>query len=105
MKAVIKTGGKQYLVGENEMVVIDKLPEVQEAKITFNEVLMIFDDDGKVVTLGTPIIEKSKVEAEVVQQFRDDKIRVFKMNRRKRYRKTMGHRQDLTKVKIISITA
>lgn len=105
MKAVIKTGGKQYLVGENEMVVIDKLPEVQEAKITFNEVLMIFDDDGKVVTLGTPIIEKAKVEAEVVQQFRDDKIRVFKMNRRKRYRKTMGHRQDLTKVKIISITA
>ncbi|HAR54919.1 TPA: 50S ribosomal protein L21 [Patescibacteria group bacterium] len=105
MKAVIKTGGKQYLVGENDVLVVDKLPEAEAAKVTFNEVLLTADDEGKTVTLGTPTVAEAKVEAEVVQQFKDDKLRVFKMRRRKRYRKSMGHRQDLTKIKIVSITA
>jgi len=105
MKAVIKTGGKQYLVGENDVLVVDKLPEAEAAKVTFNEVLLTADDEGKTVTLGTPTVAEAKVEAEVVQQFKDDKLRVFKMRRRKRYRKSMGNRQDLTKIKIVSITA
>ncbi|MBU1092128.1 50S ribosomal protein L21 [Patescibacteria group bacterium] len=105
MKAVIKTGGKQYLVGENEVLVVDKLPEAQDNKIIFNEVLLVSDEDGKAVKLGMPTVEGAKVEAEIVQTLKDDKLRIFKMHRRKRYRRTQGHRQDITKIKIISITA
>ena len=105
MKAVIKTGGKQYLVSEGEVLAIEKLPEVAGAKITIPEVLMISDDEGKDIKLGTPVLEGAKVEAEVVEQVKADKIRVFKMRRRKRYRKTIGHRQKLTQIKIISISA
>ena len=105
MKAVIKTGGKQYLVQEGEVLAIEKLPEAAGAKITISEVLMISDDEGKDIKLGTPVLEGAKVEAEVVEQVKANKIRVFKMRRRKRYRKTIGHRQKLTQIKIISISA
>ena len=105
MKAVIKTGGKQYLVSENEVLVVDKLPEAKDNKITFNEVLLVSDEDGKAVKLGTPTVEGAKVEAEIVESLKDDKLRIFKMHRRKRYRRTMGHRQDITKIKITAITA
>ena len=105
MKAVIKTGGKQYLVSEGEVLAIEKLPEAAGAKITLSDVLMISDDEGKDIRLGAPVLEGAKVEAEVVEQVKADKIRVFKMRRRKRYRKTIGHRQKLTQIKIISISA
>ncbi|MFA5966903.1 MAG: 50S ribosomal protein L21 [Patescibacteria group bacterium] len=105
MKAVIKTGGKQYLVSEGDVLVIEKLPEEAGAKITLSDVLLVSDDEGKDVKLGTPVLEGAKVEAEVVEQVKADKIRVFKMKRRKNYRKTIGHRQKLTQIKIISITA
>lgn len=100
-KAVIKTGGKQYLVSEGDVLDIEKIEG--EGKIKFAEVLMI--DDGKVTKLGTPNIDKASVEAEIVEQFKDKKIHVFKMKRRKRYRKTQGHRQNVTKVKIVKINA
>jgi large subunit ribosomal protein L21 len=99
--AVIQTGGKQYLVEEGTIVDIEKL-EGQDGKIEFAEVLMI--DDGKAVKLGTPTIEGAKVTGEIMEQFRDDKVTVIKMHRRKRYRRKQGHRQDLTKVKIVKIT-
>ena len=105
MKAVIKTGGKQYLVSEGDVLAVEKLPEAAGAKITFPDVLMVSDDEGKDIQLGAPILENAKVEAEVVEQVKADKIRVFKMRRRKRYRKTLGHRQKLTQIKIISISA
>lgn len=105
MKAVIKTGGKQYLVQEGDVLAIEKLPEEVGAKITLSDVLMVSDDEGKEVKLGAPILEGAKVEAEVVEQVKADKIRVFKMRRRKRYRKTIGHRQKLTQIKVVSITA
>lgn len=105
MKAVIKTGGKQYLVSEGDILTIEKLPEEAGEKIIISEVLLISDDEGNDIKLGDPIIAAAKVEAEIVEQVKDDKIRVFKMRRRKRYRKTMGHRQKLTQIKIISILA
>ena len=105
MKAVIKTGGKQYLVQEGDVLEIEKLPEAAGAKITFSEVLLVSDDEGKDLQLGEPILANAKVEAELVEQVKADKLRIFKMRRRKRYRKTMGHRQKLTQIKIVSISA
>jgi len=105
MKAVIKTGGKQYLVSEGEVLAIEKLSEETGAKITIPDVLMVSDDEGQDIKLGAPVVEGAKVEAEVVEQVKADKIRVFKMRRRKRYRKTQGHRQKLTQIKITKITS
>ena len=102
MKAVIRTGGKQYLVGIDDILDVEKISADKAGKIIFDEVLMIAED--KNVKLGDPIIKGAKVEAIVEEQFKDKKIVVFKMKRRKRYRKTQGHRQQLTKVKITKIT-
>ncbi len=105
MKAVIKTGGKQYLVQEGDVLAVEKLPEAVGAKISFPEVLLVSDDEGKDLKLGNPILPDAKVEAEIVEEVKADKIRVFKMRRRKNYRKTIGHRQKLTQIKIVSISA
>lgn len=105
MKAVIQTGGKQYLVSEGDILAIEKLPEVAGAKIALSDVLLVSDDEGKEVKIGNPVVANAKVEIEVVEQVKADKIRVFKMRRRKNYRKTIGHRQKLTEIKIISISA
>ena len=98
--AVIKTGGKQYLVEEGTVLDIEKVVD-KDGKVEFTDVLLI--DDGKSLKLGTPLVEKAIVSGEVVEQFKDKKIRVFKMKRRKRYRRTQGHRQQKTRVKIIKI--
>jgi large subunit ribosomal protein L21 len=99
--AVIKTGGKQYLVSEGDVLDIETVVADEAGKLVFTEVLMIGDDKG--VKLGTPNLEGAKVTAELVNDFREDKIIVFKMKRRKRYRKTQGHRQNKSKVKITGI--
>lgn len=99
--AVIQTGGKQYLVEEGTVIDIERL-EDKDGKIEFADVLMI--DDGKAVKLGTPTIEKATVSGELMEHFRDDKVTVFKLHRRKRYRRKQGHRQNLTKVKITKIS-
>jgi len=98
--AVIKTGGKQYLVEAGTVLDIEKVAD-KDGKIIFDEVLLI--DDGKSTKIGTPLVDGAKVEAEIVEQFKDKKIRVFKMKRRKGYRRTQGHRQQKTKVKITKI--
>jgi len=103
MKAVIRTGGKQYLVSEGDVIDVEKIPSDKKDKITFDEVLL-FANDKDEVELGDPVIKGAKVEAELVEQFRDKKVVVFKMKRRKRYRKTQGHRQNLTKIKITKIS-
>lgn len=105
MKAVIRTGGKQYLVSEGEVLAVEKLPETVGTTVSFPEVLLVSDNEGKELKLGNPTLADAKVEAEVVEEVKADKLRVFKMRRRKNYRKTIGHRQKLTQIKIISISA
>ncbi|MDD3480611.1 MAG: 50S ribosomal protein L21 [Patescibacteria group bacterium] len=96
----MKTGGKQYLVEEGRYYNFEKLPEEEGKTVTFTEVLLTID--GKTVKIGKPIVE-AKVTGKVLSQFKDDKVKVFKYKKRKRYRKTYGHRQPLTKVEIVKI--
>ena len=103
MFAVIRTGGKQYKVAKDDVIRVEKLDAEPGAKVSLDEVLMV--DSGKGVTVGQPLVAGAKVQAEVVEQTRGDKIIVFKMKRRKNYRRTKGHRQDLTVLKITDIKA
>ncbi|MFC1673684.1 50S ribosomal protein L21 [Pseudomonadota bacterium] len=104
MFAVIKTGGKQYRVSENDVLVVEKLTGEDGAKIEFNEVLMI-GEDGKAPTVGAPLLDKASVTGEVVRQTRGEKLIIFKKRRRQNSRRKNGHRQDLTLVKITGISA
>ena len=104
MFAVIKTGGKQYRVSEDDVFVVEKLTGEAGATVEFNDVLMI-GEDGKAPTVGTPTIDKATVFGEVVKQTRGDKVIIFKKRRRQNSRRKNGHRQDLTLVKITSISA
>ena len=101
MYAVLKTGGKQYKVSENDVIIVERLTGESGAKINLDEVLMI--GEGENTTVGTPIIEGALVAAEVLEHKRGDKITVFKKKRRKNYRRTMGHRQELTVLRITDI--
>jgi len=100
MYAVIKTGGKQYKVEEGDTIRVEKLAGEKGDTITFNEILMIGGDE---YVVGSPLIEDAQVSATVVRQFKDKKVIVFKMKRRKRYHRKQGHRQELTEVRITSI--
>ena len=101
MTAVIRTGGKQYSVNKDDIIIVEKLPEEQGKTITFSDVLMI--TEGEKTLVGTPYVENASVTAEVIEQSRSKKIIVFKKKRRQNYRRTMGHRQLQTKLKIIDI--
>ncbi|HNQ85205.1 MAG TPA: 50S ribosomal protein L21 [Deltaproteobacteria bacterium] len=101
MYAVIKTGGKQYKVEEGDIVRVEKIEAEKGDAVTFDNVLLIGGDE---YAIGTPTVKGASVSASVVRQFRDKKIVVFKMKRRKRYRKTQGHRQYLTEVRITKIS-
>jgi large subunit ribosomal protein L21 len=103
MFAVIKAQGKQYRVATGDELTIDRLSGDKGAKIALGEVLMLVD--GGKTTVGTPLVGGAKVEAEIVEHSRGDKIKVFKKRRRQNYHRTRGHRQDLTTVKITAITA
>ncbi len=98
MFAVIKTGGKQYKVQEGEILQVEKLNIEKGKKVRFDEVLLIEDVDK--AQIGTPFVKDAVVEAVVVENFKDKKVIVFKKKRRKQYRKTKGHRQELTKIQI-----
>jgi large subunit ribosomal protein L21 len=101
MFAVIKTGGKQYVVKEGDLLDVEKLGLEAGRKILFEQVLLI--DDGANTLIGTPLLPNAVVKADIVEAFKDDKILVFKKKRRKQFRRTRGHRQPLTKVKIEKI--
>jgi large subunit ribosomal protein L21 len=101
MFAVIKTGGKQYKVAKDDVIVIEKLNAEAGEVVAFDSVLMV--GEGADTKAGTPFIEGICVAGEVVEQTRGDKILVFKKKRRQNYRRTAGHRQDLTVVKITDI--
>lgn len=102
MYAVIKTGGKQYRVKEGDVLKIEKLPNDIGSTIKFSEVLMLTDGDK--VTVGTPLLDKVSVSAEVLDQARHKKIKIIKFRRRKHHMKHMGHRQYFTQIKITAIT-
>lgn len=98
MYAVILTGGKQYRVKAGDLLSIEKLEVEQGGKVHFDRVLLI--EDGENVRIGRPVLENAVVEAEVIENYRDKKVLVFKKKRRKQFRRTRGHRQMLTKVRI-----
>ena len=100
MLAVIKTGGKQYLIKTGESLKIEKLPQAEGEKIVFDKVLLTAKDDGSDVVLGKPYIEGATIEAVVELQGRSKKIRVEKYKRKVRYHKVYGHRQKFTKVSV-----
>lgn len=101
MFAIIRTGGKQYRVATGDEIVVEKIDGEPGTKVTFDNVLMIKDKD-KVLT-GKEV-EKAKVYGEIVEQFKGEKIIVFKYRPKKRYRRKTGHRQQYTRVKITRIT-
>lgn len=100
MYAVVKTGGKQYRVAVGDRLKVEKLNSEAGASIDLGEVLMVAD--GEKLDVGAPTLDTS-VTATVVGHGRGDKIKVFKMRRRKNYRRTQGHRQDFTEVEITAI--
>jgi large subunit ribosomal protein L21 len=101
MYAVIQTGGKQYRVRSGEQVKVESLAAEVGAAVSFDRVLMLGEGDG--VKVGAPFVSGVTVKATVVAQGRGEKIRIFKMRRRKHYAKTQGHRQGFTEVRIDEI--
>jgi len=102
MYAAIKSGGKQHKVSEGEEILLEKLSLDEGDVIEFSEVLAV-NKDGN-LNVGKPLLEGAVVKAKVINHLKTKKITVIKMKRRKDYRKKQGHRQNLTKVKIESIS-
>ncbi|MCK9273637.1 MAG: 50S ribosomal protein L21 [Syntrophales bacterium] len=103
MYAVIKTGGKQYKVSVGDILEFEKIEGNSGDMVSFDEVLMIADSED--IKVGTPILEGAKVNAEIISQTKGPKITIFKMKRRKGYRRKTGHRQKLTSLKIKEIVS
>ena len=102
MYAIIRTGGKQYRVEPGDVVRLELLDAEVGASVTLDDVLLVGGDDTQV---GAPRLENAAVVGTVVEQGRDRKVRVFKHKRRKQYRRTKGHRQSFTAVKIERVEA
>jgi large subunit ribosomal protein L21 len=103
MYAVIRTGGKQYKVAENDVLAIERLDGEKEGELSFSNVLALHD--GKDIQIGAPFIEGAVVTADILDQSRADKIIVFKKKRRQGYRRKKGHRQLETVIRITGILA
>jgi large subunit ribosomal protein L21 len=103
MYAVVKTGGKQYRVAKDDVLTIEKLDGEAGAVIELEQVLAI--NDGKGLTIGTPMIDGARVAATVLEQKKGEKVLIFKKKRRQNYRRTKGHRQQLTVIRISDILA
>lgn len=101
MYAVIKTGGKQYRVAAGEKLKIEQIPADVGEEVVLNQVLAVGTGSG--LTVGTPLVAGASVKATVVSQGKHDKIRIFKMRRRKQYRRRQGHRQHFTELHIAEI--
>ena len=101
MYAVVKTGGKQYRVTKDDTILVEKLDADEGQTVTLTDVMLL--GDGDKVTVGTPVVADASVEAQVVSQTRGPKIIIFRRKRRKNHRRTQGHRQDLTLLKITDI--
>lgn len=101
MYAVIVTGGKQYRVKEGDVLAVEKLDLEPGRKAQFDRVLLI--EDGANVQVGTPVLDNAMVLALVLENFKDEKVLVFKKKRRKQFRRTRGHRQQLSRVRVTKI--
>lgn len=102
MYAVIKTGGKQHRVSVGEALKVEKIEAQTGSEIVLTEVLMV--GEGEQVTIGSPLVSGASVKATVLTQGKGDKVKIYKMRRRKHYRKSQGHRQLFTEIRIDSIS-
>ena len=102
MYAVIKTGGKQYRVSAGEKLKVEQISADIGSEIVLDQVLFVSNGDD--VTMGAPLVNGAAVKAKVIGHGRGDKVRIFKMRRRKHYRKSQGHRQNYTEIEIVGIT-
>lgn len=101
MYALVRTGGKQYRVAKDDTILVERIAADEGAEVILDDVVML--GDGDKVTIGTPQVEGAAVSATVVSQTRGPKIIIFRRKRRKNHRRTQGHRQDLTLLKINAI--
>lgn len=101
MYAVIKTGGKQYRVSAGDKLKIELLPQPVGTEVVLDQVLAVAA--GEKISLGAPMLAGASVKATVLSHGKGDKVRIFKMRRRKHYRKTQGHRQSYTEIRIDGI--
>ena len=101
MYALVRTGGKQYRVAKDDTILVERIAADEGAEVILDDVVML--GDGDKVTIGAPRVEGAAVSATVVSQTRGPKIIIFRRKRRKNHRRTQGHRQDLTLLKINAI--
>ena len=105
MLAVIKTGGKQYLVQPGDKIKVENLDTEEGKEITFDEVLLCDKNgDGKQVLMGDPLVKGAKVTAKVLKNGKGKKLIIFKYKPKKRYKRKIGHRQTFTEVEILTIS-
>ncbi len=103
MYAVIKTGGKQYRVTPGQTLKVESIQGDVDSAISLDKVLFVAD--GEKVNVGQPLLQGATVQATIVSHGRHDKVRIFKMRRRKHYQKNQGHRQNYTEIRIDGISA
>lgn len=101
MYAVIQTGGKQYRVTAGEKLKIERIAGEIGQEITLDRVLLVAD--GEALKMGAPLVAGARVKAKVLKHGRGEKVRIFKLNRRKHYRRSQGHRQNYTEIEILGI--
>ena len=101
MYAIVKAGGKQYRVAQGDTIYVERLETPVGQQVKLEDVLLVADGDK--VSVGAPLVARAAVVGTVLEQARDHKIRVFKYKKRKHYRRTRGHRQSYTALKIDSI--
>ncbi|MDO4727653.1 MAG: 50S ribosomal protein L21 [Bacteroidota bacterium] len=103
MYAIVEIAGQQFKVSKDQKVFVHRLDAAEGDKVTFEKVLFL--DNAGAITIGAPAIEGASVEAKVLKHLKGDKVIVFKKKRRKGYKKKNGHRQALTQVEIVSVSA
>ena len=103
MYAIVRAGGKQYRVEKGQVLYLERLEAGAGETVTLGEVLLVSTADG--TRVGAPLLDNAQVTATVVEQGRDSKVRVFKYKKRKHYRRTRGHRQSYTALRIDAIEA
>ena len=101
MYAIVETGGKQQRVSEGDVISVEKIPGDPGSTIEFDKILAV--GNGEAIVVGRPYVGNAKVIGSIVSQYRDKKVVIFKKKRRKNYRRTKGHRQYLTRIKIVEV--
>lgn len=102
MLAVVELGGNQFIVRQGDIIDVKKLAKEVGETVSV-DAMLVSDEEGKDVKVGTPFVKGSKVELKVLEQFKDEKVRVFKMKAKKRYTRNLGFRASLTKLEVLTI--